>query len=115
MCWCGRRESNPYDQRSRDFKSLASTNSATSAPFSFQLLRRFRQSALCSPKIVLCKTAFPFSFAGARFCHIFWSMLAASNLFLDMPGILLAQARRAAPSASAPVPASLPMRRMAAA
>ncbi|PAP91592.1 hypothetical protein CIT31_30520 [Mesorhizobium wenxiniae] len=31
-------------------------------------------------------------------------MLAASNLFLDMLGMVLAQARRAAPSASAPRP-----------
>ena len=29
--WCGRRDSNPHEQSSRDFKSLASTDSATPA------------------------------------------------------------------------------------
>ena len=42
--WCGRRESNPYDQRSRDFKSLASTNSATSAGRDFKHLGQYKSS-----------------------------------------------------------------------
>src|SRR5690606_8828379 len=37
IVWCGRRESNPHERSSRDFKSLASTNSATSAPLLFSL------------------------------------------------------------------------------
>ncbi len=46
--WCGRRGSNPYSQRPRDFKSLASTSFATSALGDFNILRRLIWKALRS-------------------------------------------------------------------
>src|ERR1700704_7111665 len=41
---------------SRDFKSLASTSSATSAPFVFQGFLRFGQRMFCKKTLVFCKT-----------------------------------------------------------
>ncbi len=46
--WCGRRGSNPHDRGSRDFKSLASTNSATSARVASQSLGGNRQGVSSS-------------------------------------------------------------------
>src|ERR1700676_3983486 len=42
---------------SRDFKSLASTSSATSAPFVSQGFLRFGQRMFCSKSLLFCKTS----------------------------------------------------------